>query len=429
MRSVRRFATRSNAARAAPSRAAPSTSHSIGSKTRASSPRKLAKPPRSVAAGRSGLFRVTPAGIKAVNTRSRPRAHAQGARANPRVVLMTPFLLRLLERRLAGRVPPSRLSPLLGDLLEDYHEERAVRSGWRGWIAAQIWLARECLSICRRPIERCRTRRPRPRARRRTSLRGGSPTLLDDLRQDVRDARRTFVRHPGFTVTAILTLMLGIGANATIFSVVHAILLRPLPYKDSHRLVELVGRRPAPGDRSLWKKDRRSTSARSPSSALTSRTLSHVGVHERIDDDADARRRTRTGATGGTPRVGVVPADAGRAAANGTLLHAGRRAGGRGRGRHPRVTRPGSVSSAAIRAFSAARYRSAIGKYSVVGVMDRGFQFPDTLTQFWTSVRAAHRRSRSARPPDGDGPPRRRRVDGSGGRRTRRDLCRGCPVP
>jgi hypothetical protein len=54
---------------------------------------------------------------------------------------MTPFLVRLLERWLAGRVPPSRLSPLLGDLLEDYHEERAVRPGWRGWIAAQIRMA------------------------------------------------------------------------------------------------------------------------------------------------------------------------------------------------------------------------------------------------------------------------------------------------
>ena len=190
---------------------------------------------------------------------------------------MTPFLLRLLERRLAGRVPASRLSSLLGDLLEDYHEERAVRPGWRGWLAAQIWLARECLSMS--SAYRAHPHVPRdpyephvPHDRRDTRHASATPAtrdtrdahaahhrrprrllaLFDDLRQDVRDALRTFVRHRGVTAVAVLTLMLGIGANAAIFSVVHAILLRPLPYKDSDRLVELVGRRPAPGDRSLW---------------------------------------------------------------------------------------------------------------------------------------------------------------------------------
>jgi putative ABC transport system permease protein len=62
---------------------------------------------------------------------------------------------------------------------------------------------------------------------------------LDDLRRDLQYGMRTLVRAPGFTVVVVGTLALGIGANTAIFSVVHAVLLRPLPYKDSNRLVRV----------------------------------------------------------------------------------------------------------------------------------------------------------------------------------------------
>src|SRR5229473_6308688 len=64
------------------------------------------------------------------------------------------------------------------------------------------------------------------------------------LARDFRYAFRAFALHPGFTVAAVLSLAIGIGANTAIFSITSALLLHPLPYKDADRLVILWNRSP-----------------------------------------------------------------------------------------------------------------------------------------------------------------------------------------
>ena len=70
---------------------------------------------------------------------------------------------------------------------------------------------------------------------------------MNTLLRDIHYSIRALARSPGFTAVVILTLALGIGANTAIFSVVDAVLLRPLPFSEPGRLVRLINDAPGLG--------------------------------------------------------------------------------------------------------------------------------------------------------------------------------------
>src|SRR5262245_34857988 len=75
---------------------------------------------------------------------------------------------------------------------------------------------------------------------------------MDGLVRDVRHACRNLLRSPGFAAVTILTLALGVGANTAIFSVVNAVILRPLAYPQPDRLVYISSQFPRQGFDQFW---------------------------------------------------------------------------------------------------------------------------------------------------------------------------------
>ncbi len=75
---------------------------------------------------------------------------------------------------------------------------------------------------------------------------------MGTLLQDLRYGFRVLLKNPGLTAVAILTLALGIGANSAIFSVVNAVVLRPLPYPDPHQLVRVFSQFPTMNFMEFW---------------------------------------------------------------------------------------------------------------------------------------------------------------------------------
>ena len=135
---------------------------------------------------------------------------------------------RLADWLLALRVPAEWRDYVVGDL----HEEFAARSAGAPR-QARRWFWRQTLRCLLTPLP---SPEPRPRTPDARSARDSfARTILADFRTGVRGV----LRAPGFSLGVILVLALGIGANTAIFSIVNAVLLRPLPYDEPDRLVRL----------------------------------------------------------------------------------------------------------------------------------------------------------------------------------------------
>jgi putative ABC transport system permease protein len=204
---------------------------------------------------------------------------------------------------------------------------------------------------------------------------------LESVLQDVRFALRGLRRSPGFAAVAVTVLAVGIGGTVAIASVVNAVLLRPLPFKDSDRVVYIQGSgAPRPGVMLL-----RVRAVDLPALRQASQTLSHFSILLQREVKLDA-----FGGVGGEATIqnaSVSPAAFALFDARPVL----------GRGLEPSDEEPGASMSAVLsykawqRYFGGAAdvlgYRIALNgfPYTVVGVMPREFSFPTPDVDMWSA--------------------------------------------
>lgn len=202
---------------------------------------------------------------------------------------------------------------------------------------------------------------------------------MRDLLQDVRFAARTLRKNRGYAIVALLTLMLGIGANTAIFSVVYSVLLRPLPYPDSDRLVRVWEHtEDARRLQSAW---RTFADWRERSESFTELVAHTAGGMSTVLGAGAPIRVGVAGVSEGFLRtLGVVPA-AGR-----DFLADEHRLGG-----DPAVL----VSDAFWRTYlgadpELARHRLEVSGFEarVVGVTPRGFEYPSGV-EIWVPLELA----------------------------------------
>jgi putative ABC transport system permease protein len=121
-------------------------------------------------------------------------------------------------------------------LLDTYVDQLNAAHRTRGWWGRWHTMIAEWMNLVGNASRLRLTRHAKQRTPRRDE---NSVELLRSIMQDVQFALRTFARQPGFVVTTLTILAVGIAANTTIFSLVNAYLLRPLPFPDSDRLVSV----------------------------------------------------------------------------------------------------------------------------------------------------------------------------------------------
>src|SRR4029077_12706364 len=112
---------------------------------------------------------------------------------------------------------------------------------------------------------------------------------MNGLIRDLRYAFRAFAKNPGFTLAAMLSLAIGIGANNSIFSITSALLLRPLPYKDASRLVILWNRSPGLGITQDWFSTAQYFDIKNSESGLEQVAIVY-GANENLTGDGEPER-------------------------------------------------------------------------------------------------------------------------------------------
>jgi predicted permease len=146
---------------------------------------------------------------------------------------MPAWIERLLLRWLRAVAPADWCESVLGDLREDL--DPGGGSGSRSRIATLLHLTRVA----------CRFTLDAAVIGWQGRSRGGG--RMTSVTSDLRHAARTLRRSPAFTLTAVLTLAVAIGANTAIYSALSSLVLRPLPFADSHRLVFVWHKNPQMG--------------------------------------------------------------------------------------------------------------------------------------------------------------------------------------
>ena len=205
---------------------------------------------------------------------------------------------------------------------------------------------------------------------------------MESVWQDVRQGLRTLSKQPGFAVVALVTLALGIGANTAIFSVVNAVLLRPLPYADAGRLVRVAedvrGIRPGRGPRGSFMTGdtfmawRESTATLDGLAAYAPRSYTLTGLGDPVRVRGTAVSASMLSMLGVTPEKGRL------------FLPAEEKAGA------DQV----AVISDGLWARRFSRAADIVGKaiilddrqYTVIGVLPASFYFPDRESELWTPM-------------------------------------------
>lgn len=159
-------------------------------------------------------------------------------------------LARAIVTVVSGRVPEDlRARWLLEWQAELWHESQFLKASKSGRVSGDLILVRAAFGA----VGDARTLRELHRSRRRGGALMARVTKAGaQLVREFRYAVRQLARNPGFSTVSVLTLSLGIGANTAIFSVVHAVLLRPLPYPSAERLVAVGHRAPGLGSSDRW---------------------------------------------------------------------------------------------------------------------------------------------------------------------------------